>query len=66
VNAVAIPRPKWPAALTASHFSARTIEAWLELFDGFNSGWIDFEGREKITRGCISIEESVKTFPHRE
>lgn len=59
VTAVALPEAQWPAVLAGSHFSPRTIESWVELFGGFNSGWIDFEHGRSVVRGRVSIDDAV-------
>ncbi len=57
---VAVPEADWPASLAGSGFSSRTIEAWVELFRAFNSGWIAFEGGERASlRGRTPLEEAV-------
>jgi uncharacterized protein YbjT (DUF2867 family) len=58
VKAVAVPRPDWPRALEASRFAPRTIEAWSEMFDGFNSGSIGFERPAAVRRGRVRMEEA--------
>ena len=40
VTAVEIPKSDWPSVLSAFGFSPRTIEAWRELFRGFDSGLV--------------------------
>jgi uncharacterized protein YbjT (DUF2867 family) len=60
VKALPVPREQWPAVLEGMRFSARTIESWLELFDGFNSGWIAFERPgAAVLRGSVSLEEAI-------
>jgi uncharacterized protein YbjT (DUF2867 family) len=59
VTAVVVPESDWRAQLAASQFSPRTIEAWVELFRAFNSGWIRFERPADTRRGRTSIEEAV-------
>ena len=59
VAAAPIPESEWPARLAASPFSPRTIEAWVELFRAFNSGWIQFERPDGTRRGRTSIGDAV-------
>lgn len=59
VAAVVVPEPEWRAQLAASQFSPRTIEAWVELFQAFNSGLIRFERPAGTRRGRTSIGEAV-------
>lgn len=61
VAAVAVPRENWPAELTRSGFSARTIDSWVELFDAFNSGHVVFEGPAP-RRERVDIEEAVRAI----
>ena len=44
VQARAVPREQWTASLEARNMPAGFIEAYLEMEDGYNSGWIDFSG----------------------
>jgi uncharacterized protein YbjT (DUF2867 family) len=63
VEAVPIPESQWADALTRSGFRSRTIEAWIELFRGFNSGHIVFEGDEAARRhGRVTLAEAVAEF----
>lgn len=50
VQARAIPREQWSAALEAMGFSPGTTGSYEEMMDGFNSGWIHFgvHGTEPI------------------
>jgi hypothetical protein len=58
VAAREIPEAEWGSVLSAIGFSPRTIEAWRELFRGFNSGRIRFEGaRSRIERGMTKLED---------
>jgi uncharacterized protein YbjT (DUF2867 family) len=59
VAAVVVPESDWRAQLAASQFSPRTIEAWVELFRAFNSGWIRFQRPAGTRRGRTSIGEAV-------
>jgi uncharacterized protein YbjT (DUF2867 family) len=59
VTAVALPEAQWPEVLAGSGFSPATIASWVELFRGFNSGWIDFENRASALRGLIGLDDAV-------
>jgi uncharacterized protein YbjT (DUF2867 family) len=60
VRPVAVPEADWPSVLSGSGFSPRTIEAWAELFRGFNTGRIAFEhGEDVLRRGQTTLEEAV-------
>ena len=61
VSAVAVPESEWAPTLAKSGFSPRTIEAWVELFRGFNNGVVDFERRASApVRGTVPIEAAVR------
>jgi uncharacterized protein YbjT (DUF2867 family) len=63
VRAQCLPEAEWPAALEASGFSPRTITAWTELFRGFNSGHVAFEGPEAVRlRGRVTLREAVEAY----
>jgi uncharacterized protein YbjT (DUF2867 family) len=63
VVAVPVPEAEWPPNLQKSGFSPRTIEAWVEMFRGFNSGAIGFEARDSAPlRGSVSIGEAVRAI----
>jgi uncharacterized protein YbjT (DUF2867 family) len=62
VNAAAVPEEQWRAVLTEAQFSPRTIESWVELFRGFNSGLIAFEGTGIASAGRVSLEKAVAEF----
>ena len=54
-----IPVSEWPSVLSPYGFSARTIEAWRELFLGFNSGRVSFEHTSTVQRGVTGLEEAA-------
>ena len=51
VQARAVPREQWTASLEARGMPAGFIEPYLEMEDGYNSGWIDFgvPGAEQVS-----------------
>src|ERR1700693_786237 len=59
VPAAAQPQKQWPEVLAGSGFSPATIASWVELFRGFNSGWIDFESPASPLRGRIALDDAV-------
>jgi uncharacterized protein YbjT (DUF2867 family) len=66
VSVAVVPESEWPAALAASHFSSRTIESWMEMFRGFNSGAIGFERPgSPPERGHVSIQDAVGAIVRR-
>jgi uncharacterized protein YbjT (DUF2867 family) len=66
VKAVAVPEAAWPGVLTQAGFSPRTITSWVELFRGFNSGHIAFEGEGAIQlQGRVSLAEAIAGLAER-
>ena len=63
VTARQIPRDQWAALFESQGTPADRIAPRIEMLDGFNSGWIDFEGggNEHI-RGKIPLEESLRSL----
>jgi uncharacterized protein YbjT (DUF2867 family) len=60
VRAEAIPREQWPEALTTKFgIPKAAVGNWIQLWDGFNSGHIRFEGTPE--RGQVTIEEFAAT-----
>ncbi len=60
MKAVEVPEAEWPGVLARAHFSPRTIESWGELFRGFNSGLITFEGKGALgLQGRVSLDEAI-------
>lgn len=60
IRVAIVPEPEWPAALEGWRFTPRTIEAWVEMFQAFNSGRIDFERRGSAPLvGRVSIHEAI-------
>eukprot|EP01100_Stratorugosa_tubuloviscum_P014046 TRINITY_DN728_c1_g1_i1.p1 TRINITY_DN728_c1_g1~~TRINITY_DN728_c1_g1_i1.p1 ORF type:complete len:304 (+),score=137.83 TRINITY_DN728_c1_g1_i1:122-1033(+) len=58
IQAQPIPRELWPQILNKHNFSPSTIQAFIELNDGFNSGYITWEGGPNVIsiRGTTSFE----------
>ncbi len=59
VKAIAVPEADWAPTLAKGGFTPRTIDAWSEMFRGFNDGTIAFEtksapaaARSHFHRGC--------------
>lgn len=59
VTAVATPRERWAGIFAAQGFPAITVNAFCEMFDGFNSGHIAFEGKGDTVRGKIDIDAAL-------
>lgn len=64
VKPVVAPRPKWLDIFTSGGMSARTAQAFAEMFDGFNDGTIRFEGgepRRGQTTAALALEGLLAT-----
>ena len=61
VRAVSVPREQWQALFEAQGTPADRVATRIEMLDGFNSGWIEFEreGTEHIT-GICTLEEVLQ------
>ena len=61
MQAVAVPRDQWAATFEAQGTAPDRTAPRIEMLDGFNSGWIDFEGvgAEHIV-GRVTMEEALR------
>jgi uncharacterized protein YbjT (DUF2867 family) len=61
VKAKEVPREEWAARFEGQGMPADRTEPRIEMLDGFNSGWIEFErdGTEHVTGGT-SLEEVLR------
>jgi NAD(P)H dehydrogenase (quinone) len=60
----AIPREKWESMFRAQ--GMRNPQPRMRMLDGFNEGWIDFEGEASSTRkGRITLESVLETLMDR-
>jgi hypothetical protein len=63
VNVRPIPRSQWQEKFVAEGMPADCTGARIEMVEGFNSGWIDFEGDGvKRFKGKVTIEEVIKSL----
>ncbi len=61
VTAVASEREKWPSIFRSFGFSETAVSAWVEMLDGFNQGWLDFEGGgHQRVLGVQTLEETLR------
>ncbi|HEY3901045.1 MAG TPA: NmrA family NAD(P)-binding protein [Chthoniobacter sp.] len=66
VTAVPVPREQWPATFEAQGTAPDRTSARIEMLDGFNSGWIEFErGRTEHSRGSRTMEEVFRDLLQR-
>ncbi|WP_274654673.1 NmrA family NAD(P)-binding protein [Paenibacillus humicola] len=63
VKAVEVPRSEWAAAFVSQGGDPDRLHGRIEMLDGFNKGWIDFErqGTELIS-GRTTLEETLKKW----
>jgi uncharacterized protein YbjT (DUF2867 family) len=61
VKALAVPREAWAGIFAGGGMSPRTVEAFIEMFDGFNNGTIRFEGGEP-RRGPTTMATAAKAL----
>jgi NAD(P)H dehydrogenase (quinone) len=63
VRAVTVPRNQWQSIFASDGTEAARTAPRIEMLDGFNSGWIDFEGREsERVVGQIRLEEALRSL----
>lgn len=55
ITAVETPRADWPGIFQGMGFPPRTVEAFCEMFDGFNQGIVAFEGGHDTRRGTTDL-----------
>ncbi len=66
VEAVAVPRDEWVTRFAHEGTPAPRSAARVEMLDGFNSGWIDFEGvNAEHVRGDTTLEAAVDALAQR-
>ncbi len=61
VKALAVPREAWAGVFAGGGMSPRTVEAFIDMFDGFNNGAIRFEGGEP-RRGMTTVSSVAKAL----
>ena len=63
VNVRPIPRSQWQEKFAAQGMPADSTGARIEMVEGFNSGWIDFEGDDvEHFTGKLTIEQIIKSL----
>jgi NAD(P)H dehydrogenase (quinone) len=61
VRAVVVPRGRWESAFEAQGMAPGTAGPRIEMLEGFNSGWIEFErgtGTEPVL-GRVTLDEAI-------
>ncbi|HEY3913297.1 MAG TPA: NmrA family transcriptional regulator, partial [Verrucomicrobiae bacterium] len=63
VNVRPIPRSQWQEKFVAQGMPADCTSGRIEMIEGFNSGWIDFEGggAERF-KGKVTLEEVITSL----
>ncbi len=62
VAAVAVPEAEWASRFRAQSMPERSVAGFCEMFQGFNSGLIVFEGRHETRRGPTTPLEALKNM----
>jgi uncharacterized protein YbjT (DUF2867 family) len=52
----------WSASMIGSGFPIMTVNAFVEMFAGFNSGLIAFEGTHETKRGQIPLQDALSAL----
>ena len=61
VRADAVPRDRWEALFTSQ--GMKHPKPRMQMLDGFNEGWIDFEGGEANTlKGTVELKTVLETL----
>jgi uncharacterized protein YbjT (DUF2867 family) len=63
VKAQAVPRDTWEAQFRAQ--GMRDPLPRIQMLDGFNEGWIDFEHPSSVVRGRIELDTVVQALVER-
>lgn len=59
VEAVPFPREEWPGFFRQVGMSEAAGQCWTEMIDGFNSGWITFEGGHERQYGEVGLTAAL-------
>lgn len=62
VKTAPIPEAGWREAMAPMGMSDHAISTWIEMLQGFNSGYMTFEGAHEARRGTVSMEEAARGF----
>jgi uncharacterized protein YbjT (DUF2867 family) len=66
VAAVPVPRDQWQATFETQGTPPDRTTARIEMLDGFNSGWIEFErGQTEHSQGSRTMEEVFRDLLQR-
>ncbi|CUI04432.1 NmrA family NAD(P)-binding protein [Massilia antarctica] len=59
VTAVGVARERWAGMFAEKGFPALTADAFCDMFDGFNSGHIAFDGTGETLRGVVGLDAAL-------
>ncbi|NHZ63435.1 hypothetical protein [Massilia genomosp. 1] len=59
MTAVGVPRAHWAGMFAEKGFPALTVDAFCDMFDGFNSGHIAFDGSGETVRGTVGLDAAL-------
>lgn len=59
VRAIAAPREAWASFFESKGNSPAAALAWVEMVDGFNDGWMTFEGGHERQRGTVGLQGAL-------
>lgn len=60
VTAVAVPEAEWAAPFRAQNMPERSVAGFCDMFRGFNSGHIVFEGTHETRRGPTTLTDALR------
>jgi uncharacterized protein YbjT (DUF2867 family) len=62
VQAVVVPNNQWDAIFAEAGFSPNAVEAFCEMYCGFNNGHVAFEGRGITVHGETTLLEAIRNL----
>lgn len=62
VQAVVVPTNQWDAIFSETGFSPNAVEAFCEMYRGFNNGHVAFEGRGVTVHGETTLLEAIRNL----
>jgi NAD(P)H dehydrogenase (quinone) len=64
VKVKAVPRETWESLFKSQ--GMKNPEPRIQMLDGFNEGWIEFEGKESARKGKVAVETVLRALIERE
>lgn len=62
VRAVAVPEEQWKEVFLQQGMPERSALAFVQMYEGFNSGLIAFEGMGEMRRGTTSLHDTITSI----